>query len=126
MRATGTARASRPGTVEVTARREGEARFGEIVVDFDGMEIRRSGRVVHATYLEFRLLRLFVDNPRRVFSREDLMRSVWPRGRRHTVRTVDTSIWRLRQKLEKHPSHPTYLQTVRHVGYKFVPSQPRE
>ena len=122
MRAAGTARALRSGTVELAAKKGGVARFGDIVIDFNGMEVHRSGRLIPLTYLEFSLLRLLVANPRHVFSREDLIRSAWPRGRRHTLRTVDTSIWRLRRKLEQDPACPVHFQTVRHAGYKFVPS----
>lgn len=89
------------------------------------MEVRRSGRLIPLTYLEFSLLRLLVANPGQVFSRQDLIRAAWPRGKRHTLRTVDTSIWRLRRKLEQDPACPLHFQTVRQAGYKFVPFQAR-
>jgi DNA-binding response OmpR family regulator len=104
-------------------KRKGVARFGEIVIDFDRMELRRSGRAIPATFLEFKLLRFFVKNPQYVFSREELIRAVWPERNRATRRTVDNSISHLRQKLEKDPAHPVYFQTVHCAGYKFVPSR---
>jgi|ERR1700687_630498 len=97
------------------------AQFGEIVIDFDRMELRRSGQVIPATCLEFKLLRFFVNNPQFVFSREELIRAVWPERRRTTWRTVDNSISHLRQKLEQNPARPVYFQTVHRAGYKFVP-----
>jgi DNA-binding response OmpR family regulator len=101
--------------------RKGVAQFGEIIVDFDRMELRRSGHVIPVTYLEFKLLRFFVNNPQFVFSREDLIRAVWPERRRTTWRTVDNSILHLRQKLERNPARPVFFQTVHRAGYKFVP-----
>ncbi len=91
------------------------AQFGEILIDFDRMELRRSGREIPATYLEFKVLRYLVDNPQRVFSRDDLLRAVWPQRRRATGRTVDTAISHLRRKLEEDPARPVYLLTVYRV-----------
>jgi DNA-binding response OmpR family regulator len=101
--------------------RKGVARFGEIVIDFDRMELRRSGQVIPATCLEFKLLRFFVRNPQFVFSREELIRAVWPERRRVSGRGVDNSILHLRKKLERNPARPVYFQTVHHAGYRFVP-----
>jgi DNA-binding response OmpR family regulator len=101
--------------------RKGVAQFGEIVIDFDRMELRRSGHVIPATCLEFKLLRFFVNNPQFVFSREDLIQAVWPERRRVTWRSVDNSILHLRKKLERNPARPVYFQTVHRAGYKFVP-----
>jgi DNA-binding response OmpR family regulator len=104
--------------------KKGAVMLGEIVVDFDRMEIRRSGQRVTATSLEFRLLKFFVDHPEYVFSREELIRAVWPERRRVNGRTVDNYIAHLRQKLEENPASPTLFQTVYGTGYKFVPFQP--
>lgn len=100
---------------------KGVAIFGEIAIDFDRMEIRRLGRIVSATALEFKILKFFVDNPHCVFSREELLDAVWPERERVTGRTVDNFIGHLRRKLEKDPAHPAYLQTVYGAGYRFVP-----
>ncbi len=106
--------------------RKGVAVFGEIAIDFDRMELQRAGQTVPATGLEFRLLKLFVDHPGYVFSREELIRAAWPKRKRATHRTVDTSISHLRRKLEGNPTEPVMFQTVFGVGYKFVPhSNPR-
>ena len=55
----------------------GRATLGDTVIDFDRMEIRNSSESIPATSLEFRLLKLFIDNPNRVFSRKELIRAVW-------------------------------------------------
>jgi two-component system phosphate regulon response regulator PhoB len=68
---------------------------------------------------EFRLLELFMRNPRRVWSREQLIERVWGPDFMGDTKTVDVHIRWLREKLEKDPSHPTYLVTVRGFGYRF-------
>lgn len=96
--------------------------LGNLTIDFDRMELRCSGQNIYATTLEFKLLRFFIDNPERVFSRDDLIGAVWPKRKRVSERTVDTCIWHLRQKLGKDPTSPTYIQTVHGSGYKFIAS----
>ena len=101
--------------------KKGVVVFGKVTIDFDRMEIRRSGQVIPLTALEFRILKFLVDNPHCVFSREELISAVWPERERVNGRTVDNFVVHLRRKLEKDPAHPAYLQTVYGVGYKFVP-----
>jgi DNA-binding response OmpR family regulator len=97
------------------------AAFGDTIIDFDRMEIRRSDRIVPATPLEFRLLKFLIENPEHTFSRDELIRAAWrPRARSRT-RSVDNFILHLRQKLEYDPAHPLYFRTVLGVGYRFVP-----
>lgn len=101
--------------------KKGAVVLGEIIIDFDRMEIYREGLAVSATSLEFRLLKFFVDHPEYVFSREELIRAVWPERKRVNGRTVDNYISHLRRKLEENPAAPTMFQTVYGTGYKFVP-----
>lgn len=68
---------------------------------------------------EFRLLELFLNYPRRVWSREQLLDQVWGTDFVGDSKTVDVHIRWLREKLEKDPSHPEYLVTVRGFGYRF-------
>jgi DNA-binding response OmpR family regulator len=84
------------------------------------MEIRNSSQSIPATSLEFRLLKLFIDNPNRVFSRKELIRAVWKKRKRASLRTVDNFISRLRRKLEKNPVDPIFFQTVKGTGYRLV------
>lgn len=101
--------------------KKGAAAFGEITIDFDRMQLKRSGRTIAATAQEFRILRFFVNNPECVFTRKELLGAAWPKRNRLSGRTVDNYILHLRQKLEHDPSSPSYLQTVHSIGYKFVP-----
>ena len=66
-------------------------------------------------------MKFFASNPERVVSRDELLNEVWGYQAYPTTRTVDNHIMRLRQKTEKNPASPVHLQTVRGVGYKFVP-----
>jgi DNA-binding response OmpR family regulator len=99
---------------------KGRAILGDTVIDFDRMEILCSSQSIPATSLEFRLVKFFVDNPNRVFSRKELIRAVWRKRKRASLRTVDNSISNLRRKLEKDPGAPIFFQTVRGKGYRFA------
>lgn len=68
---------------------------------------------------EFRMLELFMGHPRRVWSREQLIERVWGPDFMGDSKTVDVHIRWLREKLERDPSHPDYLITVRGFGYRF-------
>lgn len=77
------------------------------------------GQEVSLSPKEFRLLELFINYPRRVWSREQLLDQVWGADFVGDSKTVDVHIRWLREKLEKDPSHPEYLVTVRGFGYRF-------
>ena len=77
----------------------------------------RDGEVVELTAKEYDLIELLVKNPRRVYSRENLMDLVWGYTYAGDFRTVDVHIRRLREKLEKNPAEPEYIMTKWGVGY---------
>jgi two-component system, OmpR family, phosphate regulon response regulator PhoB len=77
------------------------------------------GEEVNLSPKEFRLLDLFMSYPRRVWSREQLIEQVWGVDFLGDTKTVDVHIRWLREKLEKNPSQPEYLITVRGFGYRF-------
>lgn len=110
-----------PGREQRRSEQRTSACFGEIHIDFDGMEVRRSNRPVSLTAMEFKVLKFFVLNPRRAISRDALLNQVWGYNNYPYSRTVDNHIMRLRQKLEVDGSRPVHFQTVHGVGYKFVP-----
>ncbi len=94
-------------------------RFGECEVDFHRFEVRRAGKPIGATTLEFKLLAAFVRNRGRVLSRDQLLDLVWGPETVITDRVVDTHITHLRKKIEPEPARPRYLIGVRGVGYRF-------
>ena len=99
--------------------RTGVYRFGDCEVDFDRAEVRRDGRPVDVTALEFRLLGLFIRRRGRVFTREQLIDQVWGDHVHIGDRVVDTHILNLRKKIEPVPVEPRFVVSVRGVGYRF-------
>ncbi|WP_225830960.1 winged helix-turn-helix domain-containing protein [Streptomyces sp. NK08204] len=84
---------------------------------------RVDGRELHLTYLEFELLAHLVAHPHRVHTRDQLVTTVWGYGHIGDGRTVDVHVARLRRKLGA--QHRATIQTVRRVGYKYVPPSGR-
>ena len=95
--------------------------FEDVIVDFSKTEITRGGEKVTVTAKEFKTLEFLAKNAERVVSRDELLNEVWGYQNYPCTRTVDNHILRLRQKLERDPSHPSHLLTVHGMGYKFVP-----
>ena len=79
----------------------------------------RDGEVVELTAKEYDLIELLMRNPRRVYSRENLMNVVWGYSYGGDYRTVDVHIRRLREKLEANPAEPDHIMTKWGVGYYF-------
>jgi DNA-binding winged helix-turn-helix (wHTH) protein len=95
--------------------------FGDVKVSFSSMETSRRGEPVTLRLMEFKTLKYFAQNARRVISRDELLNEVWGYEDYPCTRTVDNHVLKLRQKLEKDPSRPIHFQTVHGVGYKFLP-----
>jgi hypothetical protein len=100
---------------------ESTAAFGDVTIDFCTMEAVRKGEPVVLTTKEFKMLRYFTQNVRRVISRDELLNEVWGYESYPCTRTVDNHVLRLRQKLERDPSRPAHIRTMHGVGYKFLP-----
>jgi len=94
-------------------------RFGDAEVDFGRCELRRAGKPVELTALEFKLLTAFVRNAGKVLSRDQLLDLVWGHGTFVTDRVVDNHVVTLRKKVEPEPSEPRYIVSVRGMGYRF-------
>jgi len=94
-------------------------RAGEVEADLGRHQVRCRGRLVNLSPKEFDLLVYLMRNQGRVFSRDHLLDRVWGYDYFGDTRTVDVHVRWLRQKLETDPAHPSYLLTVRGVGYKF-------
>ena len=97
--------------------------FGDIVMDLGEHRVRRGGSNIHLGPTEFRLLRHLMENPGRVFSREQLLDAVWGRDVFVGPRTVDTHIRRLRRALAA-GGHTDPIRTVRSAGYGLVSETP--
>jgi two-component system response regulator RegX3 len=94
--------------------------FGSLRVDVGSAQVRRNGKPVYLTNLEFRLLRHFIERAGSPVSRDELLRSVWGYDSGVFTRTVDIHVHCLRQKLEQDAKRPELIVTVPGVGYKFI------
>ena len=92
---------------------------GELTLDTEQRVAIRDGKAVELTAKEYDLIELLMKNPRRVYSRENLMNVVWGYSYGGDYRTVDVHIRRLREKLERQPAEPEYIMTKWGVGYYF-------
>jgi len=95
--------------------------FGDVELERATREARKAGAEVRLTAKEFDLLWFLASHPRRVFSRDQLMASVWGYTAALDTGTVTVHVRRLREKLEDSPSQPRHLQTVWGVGYRLAP-----
>ena len=95
--------------------------FEELEIDPSTREVRRDGEPLRLTAKEFDLLYFLARHPRQVFSRRQLMESVWGYGAALDTGTVTVHIRRLRAKIEPDPSRPRFLETLWGVGYRFAP-----
>jgi two-component system, OmpR family, alkaline phosphatase synthesis response regulator PhoP len=91
-------------------------------VDFGALELRTDGKVFRLTLMEAELLRYLIRNSEKVVSRKAILEEVWGLHEDTDTRAIDNFIVRLRRYIEKDPSRPEYLLTVRGVGYRFLPT----
>jgi two-component system, OmpR family, response regulator MtrA len=92
--------------------------LGEVSIDFVAHEVKRDGRVIALTRLEFDLLAALAREPGRVFTRDALLSEVWGYRQTSDTRLVNVHVQRLRSKIERDPDNPELVITVRGVGYR--------
>jgi two-component system response regulator VicR len=95
-------------------------RIHDMTINIANRSVVIDGEDVNLTAKEFDLLQLFASNPGKVYSRENLLETVWKYDYLGDLRTVDVHIRRLREKIERNPSQPEYIFTKWGVGYYFV------
>jgi two-component system response regulator ResD len=95
--------------------------FNGLVIDSATREVTKNGTPLRLTAREFDFLWFVASHPRRVFSREQIMRRVWGYSSALDTGTVTVHVRRLREKIEDQPSRPRHLETVWGVGYRFTP-----
>lgn len=94
-------------------------RAAGLEIDRESLRVKLNETALQLTATEFKLLEFLMARPGIVFSREQLLDSVWGHDRAVTDRTVDVYILRLRQKIEDDPANPTFIRSVRGFGYAF-------
>ena len=90
-----------------------------IVIDSESRTVKIDGVEINLTAREFDILELMVNNPNKVYSRENLLQIVWGYDYPGDVRTVDVHVRRLREKIEPNPGEPKYVQTKWGIGYFY-------
>lgn len=101
---------------------ESEVQFGDCVLNLDAHQLKDAeGNEVAITSMEFDLLRAFAENPGRVLSRDRLLEIAHSRDWEPFDRSIDIRVARLRRKVERNPSKPQVIKTVRGAGYVFSP-----
>lgn len=96
--------------------------IANMTIDLDQREVKINDIYISLTSLEFDLLYFLASNPSKVWRREELIENVWNEDPIGDNRVVDVHIGQIRRKIEKNPNQPSFIVTVRGVGYKFESS----
>jgi DNA-binding response OmpR family regulator len=97
------------------------SRFGDCEIDLRARKVYKGGAAVELTAREFALLAYFATRPGCALSRDVILSAVWGSSVFVTPRSIDRFVATLRAKIESDPRNPTYIQTVREIGYRFEP-----
>ena len=92
---------------------------GPFVMNTRNHTLEKAGNRIKLTQVEYAILKLFMQNPGRALSREDILSAVWGRDYEGELKIVDVNIRRLRIKIEDDTTSPTYITTVWGLGYKW-------
>jgi DNA-binding response OmpR family regulator len=92
---------------------------GPFVMNTKNHTLEKSGTRVRLTQVEYSILKLFMQNPGRALSREEILSAVWGRDYEGELKIVDVNIRRLRIKIEDDATTPSYITTVWGFGYKW-------
>ena len=96
-----------------------ELRSGPFLLNIRNRTLEKNSERLKLTQIEYLLMKLFMENPGKAMSREDILAAVWGATFNGEVKTVDVNIRRLRMKIEDEPTDPQYLTTVWGYGYKW-------
>ena len=104
------------GVAEATA---GQIRQDPFLLNTRNRTLEKNGERVKLTQVEYSIVRMFMENPGKALSREEILDLVWGRDYFGELKIVDVNIRRLRLKIEDNPTNPTYITTVWGYGYKW-------
>ena len=96
-----------------------EVHSGPFLLNSRNRTLEKNGARLKLTQIEYLLVKLFMENPGRAMSREEILKAVWGADFEGELKTVDVNIRRLRMKIEDDPTEPEYLTTVWGYGYKW-------
>lgn len=106
-----------PSNVEENKKKDNKIVVGDLELDLDKFEVKVRGEVIDLTLREFEVLKFLASQPEQVITRETLLEKVWGYEYYGDIRTVDVTVRRIREKIEKDTSIPKILMTRRGVGY---------
>ncbi|MFD3445410.1 response regulator transcription factor [Microbacteriaceae bacterium 4G12] len=93
---------------------------GELLLDHQSCVLYKQKRPIPLSSTEYKLLKLFMESPGRIFTKKQIFEQVWSEYYLNDDNTIMVHISRLRDKIEKNPRQPRYLLTIRGLGYKFT------
>lgn len=99
--------------------RENVICFHDLTFDIDNFVLSKKGKAIKLTAKEWQILKLFLTNPKRVFTKEQIYRSVWQEEYYGDENIINVHMSRLREKIEDDPSSPKYIITIWGIGYKL-------
>ncbi len=114
--------AEQPESLPETAQPADVFHFDDRTLDFANLQLRGAGQVFQLTLMEAELLRYLIRNSGKPVSRKAILQNVWNLHEDTDTRAIDNFIVRLRRYIEREPSKPRHLITVRGLGYQFVPN----
>lgn len=94
-------------------------RFGSLEIDNKSQKFYKDSREIDLTPTEFSIVKAFMNNPGKAFSRDELLNTIWGQDYFGDIKTVDVHIRRLREKIEDNPSSPSFIETVWGFGYRW-------
>ena len=110
--------------VKALLRRLGEddkekLQLGPFIIDLYSQKLLKNNIEIDVTPKEYLLMKIFLENPNRAFSRDELLDLVWGKNYFGDAKIIDVNIRRLRAKIEDKPSTPNYIETVWGIGYRW-------
>jgi len=105
--------------IDEEEKNSGEIESGPFLLKTLNRTLEKNGQRLKLTQIEYLLMKLFMENPGKAMSREDILSAVWGNDFSGDLKTVDVNIRRLRIKIETDPTEPEYLTTVWGYGYKW-------
>ncbi|MCT4584656.1 MAG: response regulator transcription factor [Peptostreptococcaceae bacterium] len=94
-------------------------KVGELIVDDESKEVSVDGQLVHLTPVQYKILKLMIQNPGKVFSIDNIYQSIWDESAINAQNSIAVHIRKIREKIEINPKNPKYLKVVWGIGYKI-------
>ena len=93
--------------------------FGPFNIDLYSQKVSKNGDELDLTPKEYMLMKLFLENPHKAFTRDELLNILWGKNYFGDLKIIDVNIRRLRAKIEDNPSEPKYIETIWGTGYRW-------